>query len=178
MNISQRLALAILAGLMFLPGVAAAQTTGLKIGYVNVQRVFADSPQLQAARLALQEEFSPRQRELVAQQKALQEKQAQLQRDMEVMGAEERTSAQREIRKQERELVRANDEFNEDVNLRQNDMFGKVQRALQLQIQAFAVQAGYDLILGEGVVYVQVGGPLDITQQVIDSLQNAGAGAQ
>ncbi len=177
MNIFRRLALVILAGLFVLPGHLAAQVTGLKIGYVNVQSVFANSPQLASARAALQEEFSPRQRELVAQQAALKEKQEQIQRDLEVMGAEERSNAQRELIKAERELERASEEFNEDVNLRQNEMFGKVQRALGLQIQAFAVQAGYDLIIGEAV-YIRADGPLNITQQVLDALQTTGTGEQ
>lgn len=177
MNICRRLAFVVAAGLFVFPGHLTAQVTSLKIGYINAQRLFADSPQLTSANAALQEEFSPRQRDLVAQQESLKEKQEQIQRDLEVMGAEERSNAQRELIKAERELERATEEFSEDLNLRRNEIYGKAQRALGLQIQAFAVQAGYDLIVGEAI-YIQADGPLDITQQVLDALQTTGTDEQ
>jgi outer membrane protein len=51
--------------------VAGAQA--LKIGFVNFGRLLEESPQAKAAQQALENEFLPRQRDVAAQQKSLQE---------------------------------------------------------------------------------------------------------
>ena len=58
----------ILAGMTLLAplGVAHAQT---KIAVVNVPRLLDEAPQAKSAMQALQDEFAPRQREIVQQQK-------------------------------------------------------------------------------------------------------------
>ena len=62
-------------GAALLAGTAHAQTTQMRIGVVNVARLLEQAPQAQAAMNALQQEFAPRQRDIVAIQRALQEKQ-------------------------------------------------------------------------------------------------------
>ncbi len=156
---------------LLLPGVAMAQA---KIGFVNVARLISESPQAATAMAALQEEFAPRQRELVAQRKAFEEKQAKLQRDLEVMGPVERRNAESELRKLERELQRNVEELNEDANLRRNEELGKLQRDLLKEVAAFAQAEGYDLVIGEGVLFASPA--VDITSNVLERLR-AAAGA-
>jgi outer membrane protein len=164
-----RLAAILLCGLMT-PGVVAAQTTGaLKIGWVNVARLIQESPQARAIQKALEEEFSPRQRELVAKQNELKERQAKLQKDLEVMGAEERRNAESAFRNDERDLGRRQNEFLEDFNVRRNEEIGKLQRELLKEVQAFAKERGYDLIVGEGVLYAGQG--IEVTQQIVEALE-------
>ena len=77
------------AGLALLApyGVASAQT---KIAVVNFQRLVEEAPQAKVVMQALQDEFAPRQREIVAQQKELKTKEEKLQRDGAVMAENER----------------------------------------------------------------------------------------
>ncbi|MGI9309524.1 MAG: OmpH family outer membrane protein [Gammaproteobacteria bacterium] len=157
--------------------VSAQQATSLKIGVVNVPRLLQESPQARAAMEALQDEFAPRQREIVAAQTTLKDEQAKFQNDIDVMGEEERRNKERELRNDERTLVRDQNEFEEDINLRRNEELGKMQQELARQIQNYAKQEGYDLILGEGVLYIS--GTIDITQQILQGLEesfNANAG--
>ena len=56
-----------------------AQAADLKIGYVNFGRLLEESPQAKAAQAALEGEFLPRQRDVAAQQKSLEEKRDKLQ---------------------------------------------------------------------------------------------------
>jgi outer membrane protein len=155
---------------MMLPAFAAAQSAGaLKIGWVNVARLIQESPQARAIQKALEEEFSPRQRELVAKQNELKDRQAKLQKDLEVMGAEERRNAESAFRSDERDLARRQNEFLEDFNVRRNEEIGKLQRELLKEVQAFAKQRGYDLIVGEGVLYATQA--VDVTQQVVEALE-------
>ena len=155
------------AGLLSLSGFANAED--LKIGVVNISRLVNESPQGAEVQEQLQEEFAPRQREVVALQNELQTKQEQIQRDLEVMGPEERRNAERDMRRDERELQRSQQEFQEDVNLRRNEAFGKLQRELLRGVQGYAVEQGYDLIVSEGVLYASAS--IDITEQVLTGLK-------
>jgi outer membrane protein len=154
--------------LMLFSGSVFAQE--LKIGFVNVGRLINESPQATEAMEALQEEFAPRQREIIAMQNDFQEKQAQMERDLEVMGPDERRNVEREIRKEERDLARGQQEFTEDINLRRNEALGKLQRELLEQVQVFAGQENYDLVLSsDGVLFAsQV---IDVTEQVLAGLK-------
>jgi outer membrane protein len=156
----------------YLPGLALAQQTGgLKIGVVNVPRLMQDSPQARTAMGALQDEFAPRQREIVAAQTGLKDKQAKFQNDIDVMGEEERRNKERELRDDERTLLRDQKEFQEDLDIRRQEALGMMQGEVLLQIQNFAKQEGYDLILGEGVLYIS--GTIDITQQILQGLEES-----
>ncbi|HJP03714.1 MAG: hypothetical protein CL799_10140 [Chromatiales bacterium] len=153
-----------------MPSIAIAQTTdGLKIGVVNVGRLLQESPQAQTAREALEDEFAPRRREIVAMQTALEEKNAVIQKNLEVMGAEERENAQRDLRNDERAIARAQNEFREDLDLRNNEAIGGVQQGVFREIAAYADGAGFDLILADGIVYAS--NRIDITQAVLDRLK-------
>lgn len=168
MSRRMQVAIVLLLSAMVLPGVLQAQQ--LKIGVVNVARLITESPQAAAAMEALQEEFAPRQREIVGKQNEFKEKQNQVQRDLEVMGPEERRNAEIDLRKEEREISRSQEEFTEDFNLRRNEELGKLQRELQLAVQTFARDSGYDLVLsGDGVLFAS--GAVDITQQVLSGLE-------
>jgi outer membrane protein len=168
----QRVAVAAIFALSTWPGFLLAQGVGdLKIGVVNAGRLLNESPQVRIAMETLQDEFAPRQREIIAQQTAYQEKQAQLQRDLEVMGAEERRNAERDLRNEERSMARRQQEFSEDFELRRNEELAKVQQDLLRDIQAFGQLGNYDLILGDGVLYATP--VVDVTEDVLNSMQAA-----
>jgi outer membrane protein len=58
--------------------------------------------------------------------------------------------------------------------LRRNEELAKVQQELLRDIQAFGQLGNYDLILGDGVLYASP--VVDVTQDVLNSMQSAGAG--
>ena len=167
-RLSSRLIGSILAGMTLLAplGVAHAQT---KIAVVNWQQLLEEAPQAKSAMAALQDEFQPRQKEIVQQQKDLKAKEDKLQRDGAVMAENERRNAEKDLREGQRELARKQNEWVEDLNLRRNEEIGKVQRSLQQEVQAFAKTSGFDLIIGDGVLYRNES--LDITAQVLSALQ-------
>ena len=174
MNMRNKIAAAALVALLMLCGVANAQE--LKIGFVNVGRLINDSPQAGEAMKSLEEEFAPRQREIVAKQNAFKEKRAQVERDLEVMGPEERRNAERDLLKEERDLARTQQEFTEDINLRRNEELGKLQRELLRQVQTFSGAEGYDLVVSDGVLYASEA--IDVTEQVLSGLKATFSQAQ
>ncbi|PZN32725.1 MAG: hypothetical protein DIU71_06885 [Proteobacteria bacterium] len=156
------------AALASLAPLGAAQAQ-MKIGVVNVPRLLQEAPQAKAAMQALQDEFAPRQREILASQKDLKEKEERLQRDGAVMAENERRNAEKELRDGQRDLARKQNEYVEDLNLRRNEELGKLQASLLQEVQAFARAGNYDLVVGDGVLYVNES--IDITAQVLGALQ-------
>jgi outer membrane protein len=141
----------------------------MKIAVVNIPRLLDEAPQAKVAMQALSEEFAPRQREIVAQQKDLKAKEEKLQRDGAVMAENERNRAEKDLRDGQRDLQRKQNEYVEDLNLRRNEEIGKLQRSLLQEVQTYAKGANYDLVVGDGVLYATQA--LDITPQVLSALQ-------
>lgn len=154
-----------LLGAFALP--AAAQE--LKIGVVNVPLLMDRAPQTKAAMDELEEEFAPRQREILAKQKEFQDLQEKVQRDVAVMGESERRNAEKDLRELQREVVRLQNEFREDLNLRRNEELGNLQRALLKEVQDYAQAAGFDLVVGDGVLFAS--NAVNITELVLRAVE-------
>jgi len=155
----------VLASAFALP--AAAQD--MKIGVVSLQALIERAPQTKSAMDALQEEFAPRQRELVAKQKEYEDLAAKAQKDFAVMGETERRNAEKDLRELQREITRLQNELREDLNLRQNEEYGMLQRAMLKEVQDYAQQQSYDLIVGDGVLFVS--NSVNITEEVLRAVE-------
>lgn len=160
-------ALIIVAALAAAP---AVQAQALKIGFVNFGRLLEESPQAKAAQSALEGEFMPRQRDVAAQQKSLEEKADKLKKEAAVMSEADRVRTEREIRDLELNVQRRFKELQEDLNLRRNEEVGRMQRALLQEVQAYAKANGFQLIVSEGVLYAAEG--IDITPQVVAAIKS------
>ena len=141
----------------------------LKIGVVDLQAVIQRAPQTKAVLDALQEEFAPRQREFQAKLKEFEELRTKTEKDLAVMGETERRNAERDLRELQRELARLENESQEDFNLRQNEEFGLLQRAILKEVQEYAEAQGFDLIVGDGVLYVTSN--VNITDEVLRAVE-------
>lgn len=148
---------------------AAAQD--LKVGVVNVPLLMDRAPQTKAAMEDLQEEFAPRQREFAAKAKELEDLTAKIQKDAAVMGETERQNAEKDLRDLRREVSRLQTEFQEDLNLRQNEELGSLQRTLLVEVQNYAQQQGYDLVVGDGVLYAS--DAVNITDEVLRAIETS-----
>ncbi len=149
--------------------VLPASAQELKIGFVNIQALMEGAPQTKASMDALQEEFAPRQREFLAKQKEYEELATKVQKDVAVMGETERRNAEKNLRDLQREVTRLQTEFREDLNLRQNEELGILQRSLLKELQDYSAQEGYDLVVSDGVVFASTA--VNITADVLRSVE-------
>jgi outer membrane protein len=158
-----------LAATLALLAATAAEAQAIKIGFVNFGRLLEESPQAKAAQQALENEFLPRQRDVAAQQKTLQEKREKLQKEAAVMPEADRVRTEREVRDLELNVNRRFNELQEDLNLRRNEEVGKMQRSLLAEVQTYARANGYQLIVSDGVLYAA--DALDITPQLVAAIK-------
>lgn len=154
------------------PAFAAHAQTNIKIGVVNMSSLIEQAPQAQTVMNALRDEFAPRQRDLQQMQTDLQKKQETYQRDSSVMGEAERANLEREIRDGQRDLQRADNELQEDFNIRRNEEITNLNRAVVQQVQAYAREKGFDLVIYEAVYASEA---IDITADVLTALKAGGA---
>lgn len=148
-----------------------AHAADLNIGVVNISRLLEEAPQAKSAMKALQDEFAPRQRGLMSEEGTLREEQEKLERDSAVMGETERREAERSLRQRTRELARKQNEYLEDLNLRRNEELGRLQRTLLEEVQTYAKEKSYDLIVGDGILYAS--NSVDITGDVLAGLERS-----
>ncbi|MDX1592741.1 MAG: OmpH family outer membrane protein [Gammaproteobacteria bacterium] len=165
----------LLATLLFCATFATAGTASaeLRIGFVNAAKVLEEAPQAAAARDNLQQEFEPRDRELVSMQKEIRALEEKLGRDAAVMSETERRNLERDILNRKRDLKRSQDVFREDFNLRRNEELGKLQRLVVETIRAISKEQNYDLMLTEGVLYAS--DQVDVTDRVLQKLKEQGS---
>lgn len=143
----------------------------IKIGVVNVAQLLEQAPQSQAVNDLLTREFQTRQNDILGMRSKLQQQTEQFQRDSAVMGEDERLSLERQIRDAQRELQRTENEYLEDLNIRRNEELNKLQRALLQEVQNYARNEQYDIVVSD-VLYFSTA--VDITSAVLANLQRSG----
>ncbi|MBT8087692.1 MAG: OmpH family outer membrane protein [Gammaproteobacteria bacterium] len=169
MVMKQQVVKAVLGLALMFAFVVPASAQDLKIGFVSLPALIERAPQTKAAMDALQEEFAPRQREFVAKQKELEDLATKAQKDFAVMGETERRNAEKDLRDLQREVTRLQNELREDLNLRQNEKYGELQRAILKEVQDYAQAQSFDLIVGDGVLYVS--NAVNVTEQVLREVE-------
>ena len=147
-----------------LPAVSAE----LKIGVVDYQRLFEESPQAKVVRENLQAEFGPRLQQLVTQENALKAKGEKLQKDVATMTPDQRSKAEKELRDAARELDRKKGELQDDSNAKRQEEMNKLQRSLISEVREYAKAQSFDIVIAEGVIYATP--TVDITAQVLQAL--------
>ncbi|MDD5411581.1 MAG: OmpH family outer membrane protein [Methylobacter sp.] len=152
-------------GLLFITNVSFAE---LKIGFVNIPAVLEKAPQAEKAKKRLEQEFSPRDKKLVAQQKEIENMAAKISKDAAVMGKSEQTKLENDILNKKRDAQRAQQEFSEDFNVRRNEELGKLQNKIVEVVRGIAKDQSFDILLTDGVIYA--GEQIDVTAQVQQKL--------
>lgn len=150
-----------------MPRMARAQTN-LKIGVINVARLLEAAPQSKAVNDKLQAEFGQRQNDILKMRQTLQQQQDRYQKDSAVMGEEERTALERQIRDGQRDLERTQNEYMEDLNVRRNEEVGKLQRDVLQRVQAYASAQKFDLVVADAIYFSNA---VDITADILAELQ-------
>ena len=170
--------LPLLVILFLLSGIiTTASAEELKIGAVSAVRLLEQSPQADAARKLIEQEFAPRDKQLVAEQKRLKAMEDKLQKDGAIMSELERKKLEREYINKKRELKRSQDEFREDFNFRRNEEFAKIQKNIVESIQTVAKENNYDIVLSNEGTVIYASPKADMSSLVIEHLKKQNAGS-
>ncbi len=147
-----------------------ANAKDLKIGYVNYERVVAESPQWKRINQKLKKEISVGKKKIEAEGKHLKKLEEKHARDGAVMSASEREKLESQIVSKRRSIKRSLDELKEDANLRQNKLLGKLQREILETIQKFGKEEDFDLLLPRNVL-IYATDSIEVTDQIQQKLK-------
>ena len=147
----------------------------LKVGVVDIAKLFEESPQAKVVQENLKAEFCPRLQQLIAQEQALKTRNDKYQKDGATMAADQRTKAEKDLRDSARELDRKKQELQDDSNAKRQEEMNKLQRLLFGEVSEFAKAQGYDVVIAEGVLYATPA--VDITTAVLNVLKTKPVGA-
>ena len=156
-------------GAAVLAAAAPAVSAEMKIAVVDYGKLMEESPQAKAVSDALKNEFTPRQRDLQAQQASVKAKEDRLQKDAATMSSDQRARADKELRDGARDFARKQSELQDDFNSRKNEEMSRLQRILIDEVRTYAKAQGFDLVIADGVIYSTP--TLDITPQILSALQ-------
>ena len=146
----------------------SAQSTELKVGYVQVDKILQEAPQTAESGKKLEKEFSPRSQELERMAKQIRELEAALSKDGMTITETERRSKERDVQNIKTEFQRKQRELREDINLRKNEELGSLQDRINKAVQTVAKADNYDLVMYSGVAYAA--DKIDITDKVLKLL--------
>jgi outer membrane protein len=156
----------IVLGLLLLCSAAAAQD--LRIGYVDMKRLFDAAPQVVNAREALEEEFSPRNETLLADEARLERMEAEL-AESTGLSDEERFEMEREIRNLQRSIDRRREDLTEELRFRTNAEKKSLEETIDVAVNQIAEAGEFDLILTSPVAYAS--DRIDVTDRVLQWLE-------
>jgi len=140
----------------------------VKIGFVNIQRIVRDAPAAIKAARKLDQEFSRRDAELQALAKDIQARQESLRSNTSASGLV-KAQKEKELADLLRDYQRKGEQFQEDLNLRQNEENAALIERANNAIKQIATAENYDVILQDAVA---VGDRIDITDKVLKALSD------
>ncbi|MBV2233910.1 MAG: OmpH family outer membrane protein [Sterolibacterium sp.] len=159
----------LLTSMLLGAGVAHAQA---KVGYVNTQRILVDAPQAAKAKQKIEKEFERRSQEMQRLAKQLQGMQEAMEKNAVTMSEAQRRTKEREFTDLSRDFQRRQREYQEDLNLRQNEEMAAIFERLTKAINYVADTEKFDLVVQEAVY---ASPRIDITDRVIKALSDAPA---
>jgi len=165
-----------LAAAGLLVGAAQAQTaapgaaTAGKIGVINVRQAIASTAEGKQAGAELQSQFAPRQNELEGLNKQINDLRSRLEAGQGKLNPDEATRLQREGEVKARQAQRKQDEYQEDVNAAQADVFDRIGRKMIDVLDRYARENGYVAILDSSAQNTPIlfaSTNIDVTQDIV-----------
>lgn len=141
----------------------------IRIGVLDVHKLIETSAEVKAINKRLQAEFKPRQDSIISLQRELQQKMTRLDREKAVMSDKEKSNLQDDLIVQRRKLQRLEQDYQQDLNAANNREMKTFFDKLKKNVDSFASQNKYDLIIQNDAVSLFNSNEIDVTSAVIKS---------
>lgn len=155
--------------LLLLSGQAFA--ADLKVGYVSVEKILTEAPQVEAVNKTMLERFGGRKTELEEMEKEIQSLQENYKRNELVMTEDKLDELKNKIIGKIQEFKQKEAVLQQEVNTMRSQELAVLQQSVRSIITDIAKADKYDLVLSEGVVYAS--DRMDITDKVLERMKKA-----
>jgi outer membrane protein len=151
--------------------VPLANAADLKIGFVTVDKVLADAPQVKSINDAMLERFGGKKKELEVLETEIKSLQENYKRNELVMTEDKLNEMKGNMIAKVQLFKQKEAELTQEVNTMRSQELATLRESMREIINAIAKEDKYDLILSEGVVYGA--DALDISDKVLEKLKQA-----
>jgi outer membrane protein len=143
-----------------------------KVGYVSVEKILTEAPQVQAVNDSMVERFGGRKTELQEMEKEINELQENYKRNELVMTEDKLNELKNEIIGKIQDFKQKEAMLQQEVATVRNQELAVLQQSVRSIIEEIAKSEKFDLILtSEGVAYANE--KLDISDKVLNRMQKA-----
>jgi len=167
----KRCACGLALALLMAVGAPALRAQSVRIGYVDMQRLLVNAPQIADARSRMQQEFDARDAELRVDEARLAELEL---RAGKATNAEDRETITRQAEALRRSIERTRERLRNELNARVDEETERAWPLINDAIAEHGREQGYDLIVTSPVAYVS--GRIDVTDDVLARLRRQAQG--
>jgi len=149
---------------------AAGAAVNGKTGVINIRQAIASTAEGKQAGAELQSQFAARQNELEGLNKQINELRQRLEAGAGKLSPDEQARLQRQGEVMARQLQRKQDEYQEDVNAAQGEVFDRIGRKMVDVLDRYARENSYVIILDSSAQNTPIlfaSTNIDVTQDII-----------
>lgn len=151
----------------------AQNSSGGKIGYVDLKRLLDNAPQMAASKARLEREFTARDTALKVDEAKYTALKQRYDRDGAIMSKGDAEALKREIDALDRSNKRTRDDLRTELNTRAASERDRVWLEIQDSVIDYARNQGYDLLVPSPVIYFNP--RIDVTDALIERLKHTAA---
>ena len=147
---------------------AQSSGTSSKIGLVNIQEAILSTAEGKKSMADLQKKYQPRQQEVQKDQQDIQAISDQLQKQAATLSDEEQRRLNRDLEEKQKVLKRATEDAQADFATDRDEMFRRIGQKLVKQIDDYARQNGFSLVIGSDQVPIYYAAKeMDLTDSIV-----------
>ena len=140
-----------------------------KIGYVDMNVLINQSPQILAANQTLTTEFEEQNSHITEQEADLQALEDTISKEGNFMTPDKLLELQERARILDRQVRRAKEDLKDAITIRNSQLVDEVQSNIKKVVAQYAESNGYDAILINAILYAN--DEIDITEEILQQLR-------
>jgi len=149
---------------------AAGSSASGKVGVIGIRQAIVATAEGKQAQAELQSQFAPRQNELENLTKQINDLQQRLTSSAGKLNQEEEARLTAQGQKLTQQLDRKRNEFQEDLNAAQGEVFDRIGRKMVDVLDRYSRENGYSLVLdssAQNSVILYASNQVDVTQDIV-----------
>ena len=147
----------------------AMAASNLKVGFVSVEKLLTQAPQVEAVNTAMMERFGGKKQELQDLEKEIKTMQENYKRNELVMTEDKLKELRDKVIAKVQSFKQKEATLNQEVSTMRSQELAVLQKSVRDIINTIAKKDKYDLILSEGVVFAT--DKIDITDRVLKEMK-------
>lgn len=140
-----------------------------KIGYVDMNTLINNSPQILDANRTLTEEFEEQNNKISQQEADLKLLEDSISKEGNFMTPDKLAELQERARILDRQVRRAKEDLKDAITIRNSQLVDEVQNQIRNVVARYAEDNGYDAILINAILYANA--KIDITDEILQQLR-------